>query len=368
MQKSYIPHSKEGCRILMNAIRAVNIEQARKEMRQARRVAAWLSGFSVLLLVFWSVFMFVRVNALKRVRWRLLVDIVCMSLSSLAMVASGLAAIKTSSARLLPFTEAVFKRLPGPWKAYYHTLATLGDLPDPCRNQFRADSRIFTDDDLFFILDRIKILIKAHTSTRLYWFAVVMCSVSVFLFIASIIAALHSLFHRESPSEANRLWSKPKPNNRTFRGVFQPNEAVEFFMRFIESVPSPADGVELPTQRTVMPTQGTVIAGWREENGCQICHEVMLEDIAQLHGCRHAFHRRCILKWLLFADVPTCPLCAEPLRLCNQSTGNNEEDVEDVEQGSLDILDSETKNSEVLHPCNQQPLVDSSLIEIVSQE
>ena len=99
--------------------------------------------------------------------------------------------------------------------------------------------------------------------------------------------------------------------------MFQDGEAIEFFSRFIEFIPCTPDIVELPTQRTLQPSRRTVMAGWREENDCHICLEVMLEDIGRLHGCRIHFIDD------VYADRPNYPMCSEPLRLSNNSSSSN---------------------------------------------
>ena len=212
------------------------------------------------------------------------------------MVLSSYGATTIRSSRLYAFEIPVIKLLPYPWASYYPILQTLDDAPDPCRNQFREESGIRTDADFKYIDERIRILQRPHSETRLYWFSVGVCVMGLILFCASIVETFVSVFQRSTAilDEDARIWSSNNKSNRSLRGVFQDDEAIEFFSRFIEFIPCTLDIVELPTQRTLQPSRRMVMAGWREVNYCYICLEVMLEDIGRLHGCRDSFHRRCM--------------------------------------------------------------------------
>lgn len=51
-------------------------------------------------------------------------------------------------------------------------------------------------------------------------------------------------------------------------------------------------------------------------SACCICLDGMEADAVRLCKCAHTFHRKCIQRWLMHADEPSCPLCKAALGMC----------------------------------------------------
>lgn len=298
-------HSAEGCRIMMNAIRLVDPVQARNELQEARRVAAWTLAGSLVFLAIWTLLIIVRFRALKERRSKITMDVICIALSGSATLASAFGAGAVSFQRHYPFAQPVRDSLrDGGWITRYHVMWTLFDKNDPCLNQFRAASGIDGPAELERLMERANLLQTADSSSALFYVTVTACCAAAILLMVSIINIILSLCVKSHPENNNRIWTSGS-NNVLADGAMPPSQAVEHFMQYIEMVPPSADGV--------------VLGAGREGADCRICLEVLLEDIARLHGCQHTFHRRCILRWLVNSNDPSCPLCKEPLRGAEQA-------------------------------------------------
>ncbi len=298
----------------MNAVRKVNVEHAENQLHEAKRMAAWTTASSLLFVLVWTLLTLVRFRALKQRRWRLVVDVICIALAASAMTASAFGAFAVNKDRRFPFTIPVRNALPGDWIDHYDSLREWGGLDGPCFKRFRLDSGIRSKADFDYVLERINLLIDAHTNSALFYLAVSLCCLALMLLVVSIISTVLSLCVKSQPGTNNRIWS-PGATAAAAAGAMPPSQAVEYFMRFIELVPPPSDGV--------------VLGAGREGNDCRICLEVLLEDIARLHGCQHMFHRRCILRWLVNSNDPSCPLCKEPMRVSEHVVEHHDEEDPD---------------------------------------
>ncbi|XAR51142.1 hypothetical protein NMG60_11005691 [Bertholletia excelsa] len=99
--------------------------------------------------------------------------------------------------------------------------------------------------------------------------------------------------------------------------------ALEFFLSLPVSDPTPSDP---PIQISPTPSKIGELLGLStfeevardvpgECDTCAVCLRRMRrrDPVRQLGNCRHAFHRRCIDRWLDHDVYATCPLCRAPL-------------------------------------------------------
>ena len=290
----------EGCRIMFNALRQIDVMQARQELRFTERVTVWTSASSLLLLSIWTLLTVLRSRARKHRRLRVIMDVICVLLASAALTSAAFGSYASSQYHIFRFEKAVRNALPDDAKEFYGRIWSRTNKKDSCMNEHKQASGIKTGADRARVIERSKLLRRADTNAPLFPLATAVCtSAFVLLFVSLINTVMNACVKPRPENNNNRIWTGGS-NNAPADGAMPPSQAVEHFMQYIDLVPPSTDAV--------------VLGATGEGADCRICLEVLLDDIAKLHACQHTFHRRCILRWLINSNDPTCPLCKEPLQ------------------------------------------------------
>lgn len=304
-----------SCTVLLRALKAVNIDAAKVELGGAKRGAVVLTAMAVTLLVVWMFLTIARFRVLRQRASRFTTDIASGVLAAGAMVSSMIAVSRVVPGRSFPFLNPVKDILRNGTRVangtqprsptYVRYLNELGysfRRESACLSQFGGQLNV-TDDNVTRLEEKGNWVTKVYTSSALYYAAMVFGTLAALLVLVSIAAAILALCATSvnaptlAPSLATRWRSATPSTTTTSTSVASPRSAT-FYARFIRAVATPADGVVLDR---------------RDGSDCRICAEVLLEDIAQLKVCDHAFHRKCILAWLVEADEPCCALCRTPV-------------------------------------------------------
>ncbi len=299
----------ERCQVNYRASLAVDVDAARKQLRDAARVAIIFTPFCGGLLVFWVVLLVVRYRFLKRREQQFAVEIFCVLLTIAAFVGLAVAVEKTSPDRRLPFMEPVedeLQTVPGRWvPILIKILPREWNDGKICVKLLRL-----TPAKLKEVRRRTEMLTLSFKGGPLYIVAVVLCTLTALLFLTSVISTFVVMMVRRRPMPLRNTRVVPAP----LRSIPESKKA-EFFSRFIEDVPQPLDNIVLSAN-----------------SQCTICLGAMLEDVACLPACQHMFHRKCILQWLMLAEKPNCPRCEVPLRLRTPGGGIQEERNDEGEE------------------------------------
>lgn len=297
-----------SCTVLLNALNAVDPVAATNELENAKKVAALLTATALTLVVVWTFLTVARFRVLRRRPARLLTDVVCMGLSACALVMFTLGSLRTSPKREHRFLNAPRKvlaagvrggnstRLPSPnYVRYLDELHLRMKRDGACLSQYHRELNV-TDQSYMGLEKRATLVRQANSSSQLHAVGLALSAISAILLLISMIAAVLAVRVRSAPpitEDTHRRWQTP-----TAPPAVSPGRGAAYYAQFVRPVPPPDEGVVLDR---------------REGSDCRICAEVLFEDIAKLTTCQHAFHRKCILSWLVEAEEPACPLCKEPV-------------------------------------------------------
>ncbi len=296
---------KGRCSALYRAILAFDTETAEQQL-QGVKTRSFVSVTAVTaMMVLWAVLLAVRYRLVKMRTKMFAIEVVCLVLTVASQVCTVLAIDECNPDRHLPFTLALSRKLrSGPFEwddEFIFDVSLLWKVKYACDDVLALGAR-----DGKQIQWRLKLLELANSTRTLHIIVLTICAVISAAFLVSLAIVVRSIMASRQVELETYTAVEPYTTTTVPTSVrsLQPLHDLEYLSGFLQILPHAPESVVL-----------------HAAPHCWICFEALLEDVAKLPACKHLFHRRCILHWLVYAEKLKCPHCQCPLRRVPSGSG-----------------------------------------------